>query len=182
VSWGTGKLPVLAGGETLGQVDVAFASCARVDWPEESVEVEAEVQCVDGDSQVVADVRNRGGVAWRGALLRSHAGQHGDEADVPADGTVRLVLPGPGTPLHDSVTVRLTREFEGVVHTVERSHDVRPTTCEPPVSCKNAEPTSWFTAWFGRRCPEEDGNQADERIEQATFSPRGFWSPHGYGA
>ncbi|GAB3175186.1 hypothetical protein GCM10027059_48560 [Myceligenerans halotolerans] len=182
VPWGTGKLPLLSGDEPLAEIDVHFHSCAHLGWPEDSVEAHLEAQCVDGREQVVADVRNTSGVTWTGSLVGRYSGRSGGEAEVPAGGAVTLVLPRLDAPGPDSqVLVRLSREFEGAVRTVERSYDVAWIACEPAEeSCQDgSDAPNWLAALFGHRCPDDGGYTGDEQIGQAEFPP-GFWGrDHG---
>ncbi|MBE1875110.1 hypothetical protein IHE71_05210, partial [Myceligenerans sp. TRM 65318] len=183
VPWGTGKLPLLSDKDALAEIDVSFLSCALLGWPDDSIKAHLEAQCVDGHERVVADVRNTGTATWRGTLVGKYSGWRGDEVEVPAGGNATLVLPLSDAPVPDSqVLVRLSRDFEGAVRTVERSYEVAPVGCEQAETCQDgSDAPNWFAALFGRRCPDDGGEKGDDQIEQVTFTPLGFWD-RGYGA
>ncbi|RPF19657.1 sigma-70 family RNA polymerase sigma factor [Myceligenerans xiligouense] len=183
VPWGTERLPLLSGERTLGDIDVSFPSCAHLGWPDDSVAVQVEARCVDGHEQVVADVRNTSGVTWRGSLVGKYSGRSGHETEVPARGKATLVLPSSAAPVPDlEVLVRLSREFEGTVRTVERGYEVAQVVCWSQDRCQDgSEAPNWFDALFGRHCEDEGGDAGDERVEQATFIPPSIWG-RSYGA
>ena len=174
VPWGTDELPLLiGGGRSLGQVDVAFSSCAEVTWPQDEVTSSVEARCDDGAASVVAEVRNRGEVSWTGRLHLPRGGQFSDEVDVPAGQDTRIeltdaVLRGRERP----VELWLSRQFEGERHTVRQSHTVRAATCDPSTNCTgDSTAAGWITSLFGSGCDEGDPAVTDQGTPRESATP-----------
>lgn len=154
VVWGTETVELTAAGQPLDAVNVSFESCAELTWPADNVTVSTAAQCSEGlQVQLTATVDNRTGYDWMGVLVRESSGDVGTEQQVPTGQATTLTLTRQ-TPVSSegTVTVRLTREFEGRGHEVEWSFGVEGKTCVG-VECEpgpDAAPAAMGTEW-GRR-------------------------------
>lgn len=130
VVWGTGTMALEAAGKKLVDLKVEFPSCATLEWTADTLPVGTEAKCIDGQAHLLATVDNRTGRDWTGVLLREGSGDSSAQTAVPAGAATTLdvvrMLPFSN---EGTVTVQLTRELEGVTHTVERSFGVSGVAC-----------------------------------------------------